>query len=173
MPQTWEEVEGANEGVIPGLGKAARWPQDRRQEGCSRSRSRLNSPPCRRWPARAPMYAVEIQEVRERVLPADRRRILQGASRSTTSTALQAQVRNNLKMAEGLPEPRRAAPPGDRRLAAKADFPVPDSLVDAETQGVLRQFIEENMRRGVPQEQFEKDKKELFDGATQGRRRPA
>jgi trigger factor len=30
---------------------------------------------------------------------------------------------------------------------------------------VLRQFIEENMRRGVPQEQFEKDKKELFEGA--------
>src|SRR5581483_652009 len=30
---------------------------------------------------------------------------------------------------------------------------------------VLRQFIEENMRRGVPAEQFEKDKKELFDGA--------
>jgi trigger factor len=45
------------------------------------------------------------------------------------------------------------------------DFPVPDSLVENETQGVLRQFIEENMRRGVPQEQFEKDKKELFENA--------
>jgi trigger factor len=45
------------------------------------------------------------------------------------------------------------------------DFAVPDSLVENETQGVLRQFIEENMRRGVPQEQFEKDKKELFDNA--------
>jgi trigger factor len=51
------------------------------------------------------------------------------------------------------------------QLGAKVDFPVPDSLVDAETQSVLRQFIEENMRRGVPQEQFEKDKKELFEGA--------
>ena len=50
-------------------------------------------------------------------------------------------------------------------LAAKVDFPVPDSLVESETQSVLRQFIEENMRRGVPQEQFEKDKKELFEGA--------
>jgi trigger factor len=30
---------------------------------------------------------------------------------------------------------------------------------------VLRQFIEENMRRGVPQEQFEQNKKELFDSA--------
>ena len=37
--------------------------------------------------------------------------------------------------------------------------------VASERDGVLRQFIEENMRRGVPQEQFEKDKKELFEGA--------
>ena len=45
------------------------------------------------------------------------------------------------------------------------DFPIPDSLVESETQSVLRNFIEENMRRGVPAEQFEKDKKELFEGA--------
>ena len=44
---------------------------------------------------------------------------------------------------------------------------MPDSLVENETQGVLRQFIEENMRRGIPQEQFEKDKKQLFDNARQ------
>jgi trigger factor len=44
-------------------------------------------------------------------------------------------------------------------------FEPPHSLVEAETQGVLRQFIEENMRRGIAPEQFEKDKKELFEGA--------
>ena len=32
-------------------------------------------------------------------------------------------------------------------------------------QSVLRQFIQENMRRGIAPEQFEKDKKELFEGA--------
>ena len=30
---------------------------------------------------------------------------------------------------------------------------------------MLRQFIEENMRRGMPQDQFEKDKKELTENA--------
>ena len=30
---------------------------------------------------------------------------------------------------------------------------------------MLRQFIEDNLRRGVPQDHFEKDKKELFEGA--------
>ena len=53
------------------------------------------------------------------------------------------------------------------QLAAKVDIAVPESLVEAETQGVLRQYIEEQMRRGVPEEQFEKDKKELFAGAKQ------
>jgi len=51
------------------------------------------------------------------------------------------------------------------RLAAAVEFEAPESMVNAETQGVLRQFIEENMRRGVPAEQFEKDKKTLFEGA--------
>jgi trigger factor len=50
-------------------------------------------------------------------------------------------------------------------LADKVQFEPPTSLVEAETQGVLRQFIQENMRRGIPAEQFEKDKKELFEGA--------
>mgnify|MGYP003348733837 FL=1 len=35
----------------------------------------------------------------------------------------------------------------------------------AEAQQVLRQFIEENMRRGVPEDQFQKDKKQLVEGA--------
>jgi len=52
-------------------------------------------------------------------------------------------------------------------LAAKVDFAIPESLLDSETKAVLRQVIEENMRRGVPQEQFEKDKKELVESARQ------
>jgi len=44
---------------------------------------------------------------------------------------------------------------------------VPESLVEGETQNMLRQFIGENMRRGVPQESFEKDKKQLYEGARQ------
>jgi trigger factor len=51
---------------------------------------------------------------------------------------------------------------GDALIAA-AEFPLPESMVEAETQGVLRQFLEENLRRGVPAEQFEKDKKALIE----------
>jgi trigger factor len=78
---------------------------------------------------------------------------------------LKTSVRHNLKLQKehsNRAEQRRQVIDA---LADKVDFAVPDSLVENETQGVLRQFIEENMRRGVPQEQFEKDKKALFDNA--------
>ena len=163
VPQTWEEVEGANEGVIPGLGMqiAGLKAGDKKDVAIT-------------FPAeftavsalagKAAVYKVEVQEVRERVLPPLDAEFFK-AQQVDDLAGLQSQVRNNLK---GQKEYQNRA--AQRRqvteaLAAKVDFPVPDSLVESETQGVLRQFIEENMRRGVPQEQFEKDKKELYEGA--------
>ena len=87
------------------------------------------------------------------------------ANRVDDLEGLKTSVRNQLKArkdSQNRVEQRRQV---SEAIAAKVEFSVPDSLVENETQSVLRQFIEENMRRGVPQEQFEKDKKELFDGA--------
>ena len=163
VPQTWEEVEGTQEGVIPGLGK-----QLAGLKAGDKKDIAISFPPdFGAVPALAgkhATYAVEIQEIRERVLPPLDEAFLK-AQQADTLDALKTNIRNNLKLQKEYQN--RAA---QRRqitdaLAAKVDFPVPDSLVASETQGVLRQFLEENMRRGVPQEQFEKDKKELFDGA--------
>ena len=38
-------------------------------------------------------------------------------------------------------------------------------FIQEREQNILRRFIEENMRRGVTAEQFEKDKAQLYDGA--------
>jgi len=43
---------------------------------------------------------------------------------------------------------------------------VPESLIASERDGILRQFIEENLRNGVPQEKLEENKKELYDSAS-------
>lgn len=162
VPQTWEEVEG-QEGLIPSLGA---------QLGGLKAGDKKTIAVT--FPAEFPAapalagkraeYAVEIQEVRERVLPALDEAFFK-AQQVENLDGLKAKVRGNLKAHKDYE--RRAA---QRRqvsdaLAAKAGFTVPDSLVDAETQSVLRQFIEENIRRGVPQEQMEKDKKEIFEGA--------
>jgi trigger factor len=163
VPQTWEEVEGANEGIIPGLG--------RQLAGVAKGEKKtvaITFPAdFQPVPALAGMtadYALDIQEIRERVLPALDAAFFK-AHQVDDLEGLRSQVRTNLKIRNE--QRNRAAQRGQvtQALADRVSFEPPHSLVDAETQGVLRQFIEENMRRGIPAEQFEKDKKGLIEGA--------
>ena len=163
VPQTWEEVEGANEGIIPGLGKQL--------SGVSKGDKKTVNiafpagfEPVPALAGKTVEYAVEILEVRERVLPELNAEFFK-AHRVDDLEGLRSQVRSSLKLQKE--QRNRAAQRNQvtQALAEKVNFEPPTSLVEAETQGVLRQFIEENMRRGIPAEQFEKDKKELFEGA--------
>jgi trigger factor len=163
VPQTWEEVEGANEGIIPGLGKLIGGVA----KGDKRS-VRVTFPadfqPVPALAGKTADYELEIQEVRERVLP-DLNEAFFKTHRVDDLEGLRGQVRTNLKIQKE--QKNRAAQRSQitQALAEKVNFEPPTSLVEVETQGVLRQFIQENMRRGIPAEQFEKDKKELFEGA--------
>lgn len=163
VPQTWEEVEGANEGVIPGLGKELAGLQAGDKKDVTISFP-AEFPAVPALAGKTATYTVEIQEVRERVLPEMNEEFFK-AQQVDDLAGLQAQVRNNLKMQKEYQNRSAQRRQVTDFLGARVDIPVPDSLVEAETQTVLRQFIEENMRRGVPQEQFEKDKKALFEGA--------
>jgi trigger factor len=163
VPQTWEEVDGANEGHLPGLGRLLAGVQ----AGDKKTVDIVFPPEFPSLPALASktaQYTLDILEIRERVLPALDDEFLKSHG-SENLEGLKDQVRKNLKMQ------KEASNKADQRrqvidaLAEKADFAAPQSLVDAETQDVLRRFIEENMRRGIPAEQFEKDKKELFASA--------
>ncbi|HNC24667.1 MAG TPA: trigger factor, partial [Opitutaceae bacterium] len=113
---------------------------------------------------KAASYAVEVLEVRERALPPLDEAFFK-ANRAENLDGLKASVRNNLKLQKDYQNRSEQRRQVTEALASKVEFAVPESLVENETQSVLRQFIEENMRRGVPQEQFEKDKKELFENA--------
>jgi trigger factor len=163
VPQTWEEVEGANEGVIPGLGAqlAGLKPGDKKDVTITFPADFAAVPALA---GKAAVYAVEVQEIRERALPPLDEAFFK-SNRVDDLEGLKTSVRNQLKAqkeSQNRSEQRRQI---SELLAEKTDFTPPESLVESETQGVLRQFIEENMRRGVPQDQFEKDKKELFEGA--------
>jgi trigger factor len=163
VPQTWEEVEGSNEGIIPGLGKHLAGVA----KGDKKTVSIVFPAGFQAVPALAGKtaeYALEIQEVRERILPEMDEKFFK-AHQVDNLEGLKGQVRTNLKLQKE--QRNRAAQRNQvtQALADRVSFESPVSLVEAETQGVLRQFIEENMRRGIPAEQFEKDKKELFEGA--------
>jgi trigger factor len=163
VPQTWEEVEGANEGVIPGLGQqlAGLKPGDKKDLTINFPADFAAVPALA---GKQAVYSIEVLEIRERVLPPLDEAFFkthQAADLETLKVMIRSQLKRQ-KEARNRGEQRRQV---SEAIADRVEFPVPDSLVDQETQNVLRQFIEENMRRGVPQEQFEKDKKELFDGA--------
>lgn len=164
-PQTWEEVEGANEGLLPGVSKQL----NGLKAGDKKTVDVAFPAEFAAVPAlagKSVQYAIEVQEVRERVLPPLDETFFK-ANQADDLEGLKNQIRSRLKLRKD--QENRAA---QRRqvtdaLVAKASFPVPDSLIASERDGVLRQFIEENMRRGVPQEQFEQNKKQLYDSASQ------
>jgi trigger factor len=163
VPQTWEEVEGANEGVIPGLGKEIVGVKT----GDKKTVTIAFPADFTAVPALAgktASYALEILEIRERVLPELNEEFFK-SQQVDSLDALKSSVRNNLKLRKEYENQTAQRRQVTEAIAAKVEFSVPQSLIDSETQSVLRQFIEENMRRGVPQDQFEKDKKELFSGA--------
>lgn len=163
VPQTWEEVEGEQEGLIPGLGKQlAGLQKDDKKEITITFPEEFSAVPA--LAGKTAVYAVEIQEIRERVLPPMDEEFFK-AQQVANLDELKSKVRNNLKGRKEYENRQAQRRQVTEALIAQQDFPVPESLVEEETQTVLRSFIEENMRRGVPQEQFEKDKKELHAGA--------
>lgn len=163
VPQTWEEVEGEHEGIIPGLGKQL----SGLSAGDKKNATVVFPVEFTAAPALAGktvIYAIEVQEIRERVLPPIDEEFLK-SHQADSLDALKTSVGNNIKFQkEGRNRGEQRRQVSDA-LLGKLTFDAPESLVENETQAFLRQFIEQNMRRGVPQEQFEKDKKELVENA--------
>lgn len=164
VPQTWEEVEGENEGLIPGLGKqlAGLSKGDKKDITISFPAEFAAVPALA---GKTAVYAVEILEIRERVLPPMDEAFFK-ANQSDNLDSLKVNVRNNLKGRKEYENRQAQRRQVSEALNAKVEFAIPESLVESETQSVLRQFIEENMRRGVPAEQFEKDKAALHQSAS-------
>lgn len=163
VPQTWEEVEGEHEGLIPGLGKqlAGLSVGDKKDLSVSFP---AEFPAAAGLAGKTVVYAVEILEIRERVLPELNEEFFK-SNQVSDLDGLRAKVVAGLKARkeqENLVGKRRQAL---EALAAKVEFPVPESLIEQETQGVVRQFLQENQRRGVPMEQLQKDKDQILANA--------
>jgi trigger factor len=163
VPQTWEEVEGEHEGVIPGLGKHLAG-----VKGGDKKTVEINFPAAfEAAPALAGKtagYAIEVQEIRTRELPALDEEFFK-SQQVENLDALKSKVRDSLKSRKEHENRQRQRGQIQDALSAQVDIEPPLSLVEEETQSVLRNVIGENMRRGVPEEEFEKHKKELYDNA--------
>ncbi len=163
-PQTWEEVEGTNEGLLPGVSQQI----SGLKAGDKKTVEVTFPAEFAAVPALAGkkvQYAIEVQEVRERVLPPLDEAFFK-SHQVENLDGLKTQVKGNLTARKDYGNRSAQRRQITEALAAKADFPVPDSLVASERDAILRQFIEENIRNGVPQEKLEENKKELYENAT-------
>ena len=163
VPMTWEEVEGANEGHLPGLAKLISGLTTGSKKTVSISFP-ADFTAVELLAGKTASYAIEVLEIREHVLPALDEEFFKSHQVGNLDE-LKTQVKANLKMQKEYQNQMAQRRQVVDILSEKTEVSVPDSLVDSETQGVLRQFIEENMRRGVPSEEIEKDKKNIYDGA--------
>jgi trigger factor len=168
-PQTWEEVEG-NEGLIPGLGKEI--------SGLSKGDKKdvkISFPAdfhVTELAGKEAVYAVEVLEVREKVLPALDEAFLKGLQVESVD-ALKTRTLEHLKYRKEMDNRGAQRQQITEKLSTGVEFEVPQSLIESETQSILRRFMEENLRRGVPQDAFEKNKEQLFEDARKAAARNA
>lgn len=163
VPQTWEEVEGENEGILPGLNRQiAGVSTGDKLEAKIEFPAEFSAVPA--LAGKSAVYAVEVLEVRERVLPELDEEFCK-AHRADDAEQLRGNVRNHLHMQKEAGQRSDQRRQVNEALLAKVSFEAPASLVDAETQGILRQMVDQQTRRGVTMEQLEAEKENLFKQA--------
>ncbi len=161
---TWEEV-GSEQSPIPGLADsfdglkagdkkevAVAFPDDFSVESLRGKKAN---------------YEIEVHEVRERVLPELTDEFVKTLGLADLKE-LKERIREDLvgqKKTQNRSSKRQQV---SEQLTGAIEFPLPESAVERETEILLRQFLENNLRRGVAQEEFESRKEELHAGARQG-----
>ncbi len=107
-------------------------------------------------------YEVEIFEVRERLLPEWNEELL-AAFKVKTLEELRQQLRDDLRSRKHSERRRLLHQQILEQLSGAVDFPVPESLLESTHQEIMREIMEQNMRRGVPEQEFEKNKEEFYE----------
>lgn len=107
-------------------------------------------------------YKITVNEVRETQLPEIDEEFLKNA-KAESLEQLRTRTADDLKAQKE--QERRGL---QRRIVSDtlvqgANFQVPESQLEAETERVMREIMESNMRRGVPMEEFEKNKEQFYE----------
>lgn len=163
MPQTWEEV-GSEHSLIPGLADQLEglkagdkkdvevtFPEDFTVEALQ---------------GKTAVYAVEVQEVRERRLPEMDEEFFESQQVKDLEEfkeRISGYIKNRKSQERGSDLRRQIG----EKLSEMVDFGLPESLVEQETEGAMRQVVSENVQRGVAQEELEKNKDDIHAGARQ------
>lgn len=110
------------------------------------------------------VYAVEVVEVKEKVLPTldDTLAKTYGAE---NLEKLREGVRSDLQNEKNTRQKRSIRNQLVKTLSESVQFDLPESTLQSETRTVVYEMVNENQRRGVPQELIEAKKDEIFQAA--------
>ncbi len=111
-------------------------------------------------------YAIEVHEVREQLLPEMNEEFLKELGLESVEK-FRENIRRDLahrKRDERLTAQGRRV---SAELCKRIEFPLPESAVEEEARNIIRDLIEQNMRRGIPKEEFEKHKDDIYRAARQ------
>ncbi|WOO42170.1 trigger factor [Rubellicoccus peritrichatus] len=114
-------------------------------------------------------YHIKVEEVREKKLPEINEEFLKSFN-VETEEAFQDRIKDDIRSQKEQQVMGAKREQVIGQLSEKVDFPLPESVVEGETNGVLSDFIARNMQQGVTEEQLEEQKDKLFEGASKAAR---
>jgi trigger factor len=112
------------------------------------------------------VYEVEIKQVKEKVLPAIDDSFAKEFKAPSLSD-LREGVRKDLQNELNYKKAQSVRNQVMKALQEKVNFDLPESVVTAETRSVINDIVQDSHRRGVPTENIEGQKNEIFGYANQ------
>jgi trigger factor len=111
------------------------------------------------------VYAVEVVEVKERILPEEDDALAKQYGADNLDK-LKEGIRTDLTNELNMRQKRSVREQITKGLLDKVTFDLPEGLINSETREIVYSIVNENQRRGVPQETIEAQKNEIFSNAT-------
>lgn len=111
------------------------------------------------------VYSLEAKEVREKVMPEMDEAFFESL-KVKDEAELRERISENIENQKKQQNANAERQQITEALINAVDFPVPESGVEAETETVLRDFMQRNMQQGVSADEFEKHKDSLHEGAS-------
>jgi trigger factor len=111
------------------------------------------------------VYSLEAKEVREKTMPEMDEAFFKGLQ-VKDEAELRERISENIESQKKQQNANAERQQITEELIKAVDFPIPESGVEAETDAVLRDFMQRNMQQGVSAEEFEKHKESLHEGAS-------
>ncbi|ADE53750.1 trigger factor [Coraliomargarita akajimensis] len=112
------------------------------------------------------VYSVKVEEVREKVMPElteDFFKSLQVKDEEELRTQITESIANQKQQQNFQAERQQITD----QLNAAVELALPESGLKSETDAILRDFMQRNMQQGATQEDFEKQKDSLHEGASE------